>query len=114
MSDERERVALVTDLLHVHADARPAAPALHWREGGNWQTLDWGGYRARVDAAAAGLAELGVGAGDRVAILSGNRRDWHVADLAALSLGAITVPCYPTSSSSQVQYLLDDAGAVGR
>ncbi|MFN3218158.1 MAG: AMP-dependent synthetase/ligase [Acidimicrobiales bacterium] len=112
MSEDLDRQQLVVDLLHAHADARPDAPALHWRVGADWQSLDWGGYRARVDAAAAGLAELGVGAGDRVAILAANRRDWHVADLAILSLGAITVPCYPTSSSSQVQYLLDDAGAV--
>lgn len=112
MSGTGEREPLVFDLLHAHADARADAPALHWRGAGDWQSLDWAGYRARVDAAAAGLAELGVGAGDRVAILASNSRDWHVADLAILSLGAITVPCYPTNSSSQVQYLLDDAGVV--
>ncbi len=46
------------------------------------------------------------------AILAANRPEWHVADLAILTIGAISVPCYPTNSSSQVHYLLADAGAT--
>jgi long-chain acyl-CoA synthetase len=58
-----------------------------------------------------GLCALGVGPGDRVAIVSESRPEWLMADLAILSGGAVTVPIYPTLSSVQARYILQDAGA---
>jgi long-chain acyl-CoA synthetase len=58
-----------------------------------------------------GLASLGVGAGDRVAIVSESRPEWVLCDMGALALGAVTVPIYPTLNASQVRYILADAGA---
>jgi long-chain acyl-CoA synthetase len=65
----------------------------------------------RVRDLSLGLGALGIVAGDRVAIVSESRPEWLMADLAALSGGAATVPVYPTLSSSQVRYILNDAGA---
>ncbi|MFP5487599.1 MAG: AMP-dependent synthetase/ligase, partial [Acidimicrobiia bacterium] len=90
---------------------QPHRPALRHHHGGGWTALDWGEYGRAVDEVAAGLLTLGIEAGDRVGLLSGNRPEWHVADLAILSVGAVTVPVYPTSSSSQVSYVLADSGA---
>ncbi|MCV4784654.1 AMP-binding protein, partial [Escherichia coli] len=57
-------------------------------------------------AVAAGLARLGVAAGDRVAIHAENRIEWPLVDLAVQALGAMTVGIYPTSPASEVEYLL--------
>ena len=58
-----------------------------------------------------GLGALGVEAGDRVAILSESRPEWLIADFAALTRGAVTVPIYPTLPEAQVRYILADSGA---
>ena len=58
-----------------------------------------------------GLEDLGVRAGERVAILAESRPEWTVTDLAILTAGAVTVPVYPTLPASQAGYILADAGA---
>jgi long-chain acyl-CoA synthetase len=60
---------------------------------------------------ALGLAEAGVQAGDRVAILSESRPEWLMTDLAVAVGGAITVPVYPTLSAAQARYIVEDSGA---
>jgi long-chain acyl-CoA synthetase len=65
----------------------------------------------RIRDVSLGLGALGVASGDRVAIVSESRPDWVIADLAVMSAGAVTVPVYPTLSSAQVRYILNDAGA---
>jgi long-chain acyl-CoA synthetase len=65
----------------------------------------------RVRRVSSGLAELGVRAGDRVAILSENRPEWAIVDYATLALGAADVPIYPNLPADQVGYILRDSGA---
>ena len=65
----------------------------------------------RVRELGLGFKSLGVGAGDRVAIISESRPEWVLCDLAILALGAVTVPIYPTLSASQARYILEDSGA---
>ena len=60
---------------------------------------------------ALGLSEAGIGAGDRVAIVSESRPEWLLSDLAILASGAVTVPVFPTLSASQARYILQDSGA---
>ncbi|MEO1064535.1 MAG: long-chain fatty acid--CoA ligase [Actinomycetota bacterium] len=86
--------------------------ALRSHADGSWNKLSWRDYGTAVEEAAAGLIELGVEPGDRVGLLSSNLPEWHTCDLAILSAGAATVPVYPTSTSSQVAYVLADSGAV--
>ena len=57
-----------------------------------------------------GLAELGVTRGDRIAILSENRPEWVITDLATLYHGAVDVPIFPSQTAKQVEYILKDAG----
>ena len=90
---------------------QPQRPALRYHQGDGWRAMDWGEYGRTVDEVAAGLLTLGIEPGDRVGLLSSNRAEWHIADLAILSVGAVTVPVYPTSSSPQVAYVLSDSGA---
>ena len=65
----------------------------------------------RVAGLAQGLAALGVAKGDRVALLSWNRPEWHITDMAVLHLGAVDVPLYPTLLAAQVGHILKDSGA---
>jgi long-chain acyl-CoA synthetase len=76
---------------------------------GEWEVVTWAEYLLAASQVAGGLAELGVGPGQRVAILSANRVEWHLADLGTLLNGSVTVPVYPTSSPAQVAYLLGHA-----
>ncbi|MDN5858119.1 MAG: AMP-binding protein [Pseudonocardia sp.] len=93
-------------LLLLHARERPDAVALRRKFRGRWEETTWSGYAARVAAVAAGLAELGVAPGDRVAVHAQNRPEWVIADLAVQGLGAQTVGIYPTSPAAEVEYLL--------
>jgi long-chain acyl-CoA synthetase len=84
-------------------------PALFTRTADDWSSVTWLEYGQRVAVMAAGLIEMGLEPGDKVAILSHNRLEWHLADLSAISARGVTVPVYPTSSSSQVAYQLAHA-----
>jgi long-chain acyl-CoA synthetase len=72
----------------------------------------WEELRRRVDALAAGLAKLGVGRGDAVALLLSNRPEFHQADLAAMTLGATPFSIYNTYAPEQIQFVVSDAEAT--
>jgi long-subunit acyl-CoA synthetase (AMP-forming) len=73
--------------------------------------LTWADVRERVDALARGLAGLGLQRGDTVALMLGNRAEFHLCDLAAVTLGATPFSIYQTSSPEQIRYVVEDAGA---
>jgi long-chain acyl-CoA synthetase len=72
-------------------------------------SLTWAQLLARVDALAGGLAKLGVGRGDTVALMLGNRPEFHLADLAAAMLGATPFSIYTTYPAEEIVYLCTDA-----
>jgi long-chain acyl-CoA synthetase len=94
-----------------HADRRPAA--LRAKMGGAWRAITHKELAQRVIAAAVGLRELGIRPGDRVSILSETRPEWAIADYACLCAQAADVPIYPTLTTKQTEYILNDSGAVG-
>jgi long-subunit acyl-CoA synthetase (AMP-forming) len=73
--------------------------------------LTFSQLRDRVDALAGGLAKLGVSKGDTVALMFSNRPEFHIADLAVMTLGATPFSIYSTYSPEQVQYVIQDAAA---
>jgi long-chain acyl-CoA synthetase len=85
--------------------------ALNYREDGKWHNIPAASFVEQVKNVALGLAALGVRPGDRIALLSENRPEWSISDLAILSLGAINVPIYTTQALDQVDYILSDSGA---
>ncbi len=97
------------------AERYPSRPALSSKppKAKEWQTLTYAEIAAQVKRVALGLQALGIAPGDRVALLSENRPEWVIADLAILSAGAVSVPIYPTLPASQVAYILQDSGAKG-
>jgi long-chain acyl-CoA synthetase len=89
---------------------RPAV--LRRKNAGRWEAISGSALMARVQDVSLGLRDLGVGPGDRVAILSENRPEWAIADYACLALRAADVPIYPTLTAKQVAYILRDSGAT--
>ncbi len=87
-------------------------PALFMRKtAAGWESIPSRRARADVEHLAHGLAALGVQRGDRVALISENRYEWALTDLAILSLGAVTVPIYPTLTAQQCRYILQNSDA---
>ncbi len=84
--------------------------ALKWKQGEEWLTLTYGEWGEAVRGLAAALADS-VAAGDTVALLCENRKEWTYVDLAVLGLGGILAPIYPTSTPADVAYIINDAGA---
>jgi long-subunit acyl-CoA synthetase (AMP-forming) len=74
-------------------------------------SLTWSELLGRVDDVAAGLAKLGVRRGDTVAVMLGNRPEFHIVDLAAAMLGATPFSIYLTYPPEDIRYLIEDAGA---
>jgi long-chain acyl-CoA synthetase len=85
--------------------------ALASKAGGVWEPMSHRTIMDRVRRTALGLAELGIIAQDRVAILSENRPEWLIADYACLCSSITDVPIYPTLPGDQVPYLLNNSGA---
>jgi long-chain acyl-CoA synthetase len=81
------------------------------KRNGAWETISSERALADVESAALGLREMGVARGDHVAILSENRYEWPVADLALAGLGAVSVPIYPSLTAQQCRYILENAQA---
>src|SRR3954452_21721707 len=82
------------------------------RDEARGKELSWNELRDVVHRIAGGLAELGVGEGDTVAIMLNNRWEFIPCDLAAVSLGAVPFSIYQTSAPEQIQYLLSDADSA--
>jgi long-chain acyl-CoA synthetase len=74
-------------------------------------SLTWAELLERVDALAGGLAKLGVARGDCVALMLGNRPEFHLADLAAVTLGATPFSIYVTYPAPEIEFLIRDSGA---
>ena len=74
-------------------------------------SLSWLEIQKKVNVIAKGLISLGILKGDRVVILSENRPEWQIADLAIMSIGAITVPAYTTSTTDDYKHIINHSEA---
>jgi long-chain acyl-CoA synthetase len=84
--------------------------AVSEKRDGKWLRIPATEFVRRVRHIALGLSSLGIQSGDRVALISENRPEWSIVDLAILSVGAVTVPIYTTQSIDQIQFILEDSG----
>jgi long-chain acyl-CoA synthetase len=96
-------------LFRARAQAWGPQPALRHKQKGIWASTTWADYYARARAIGLALADLGLGRGDAIAILSENRPEWLYADMGAQCMGILSTGIYPTSSPEQVLYILNDA-----
>lgn len=85
---------------------------LHHHEDGGWRTKSWADAQRMVLAEAAALIRAGVQAGEHVLIVSDSCLEWPISDLAIQTVGAITVPVYPTNPPAVVDYIAANSEAV--
>jgi long-chain acyl-CoA synthetase len=109
MADPRTLNELFFAAMEALADK---ASVLRRKNAGRWEAISGSALMARVQDVSLGLRDLGVGSGDRVAILSENRPEWAIADYACLTLRAADVPIYPTLTAKQIAYILRDSGTT--
>jgi long-chain acyl-CoA synthetase len=86
-------------------------PFLWAKRDGRYQPLSWAQAAQDVRRLARGLRSLGIGSGERIGLVSENRPEWIIADLAIMSAGAITVPAYATHTVEDHRHLLANSGA---
>ena len=103
----------LSNLVSERAKNEPDRIILSRPLGEGWQPVSAREFESEVISAAKGFIAEGVTVGDRVALMAKTRYEWTVLDFAIWYAGAVTVPIYETSSTEQVQWILEDSGAVG-
>jgi long-chain acyl-CoA synthetase len=93
------------------ADRLAGRPFLWAKRDGRYRPLSWAEAARDVRKLAFGLRSLGIGRGERVALVSENRPEWIIADLGIMSAGAITVPAYVTNTIEDHRHILANSGA---
>ncbi|MDO8874775.1 MAG: AMP-binding protein [Pseudolabrys sp.] len=108
---ERLRRTTAPHLLCERARVTPDSVAFRSKHFGIYRERRWRDYAALVAHAARAMQSLGIGRGERVAIMGDVCEEWMICDLAAQSLGAIVYGIYPTASAAEVEYQMRDGGA---
>ncbi len=101
----------LVELFLKRADAGGDAPFLGRKADGQWITQSWREVAEQVCLLAESLRRIGLEEGDRVALISENRPEWCIADLAIMAAGCITVPTYTTNTRRDHAHILDNSGA---
>jgi long-chain acyl-CoA synthetase len=102
-------IATLNDIFFAAVERDLDRMMLH-RDGGRWLPVTSREFASGVARTARALDAWGIRPGDRIAILSENRPEWPMADMASLLLGAVTVPLYTTLTAEQTAFVLNDAG----
>ena len=101
---------LVT-MFFTRAREKGDAPFLWRKEGGVWRSISWAQAAQQVASLSAGLKATGLQRGDRVMLVSENRPEWCIADLAIMAAGGITVPTYTTNTERDHAHIIENSGA---
>ena len=104
------------DCLQYHLEKEPIDDMMAAKEAGQWKKYSTNQVKQIVDDLGAGLLRIGVSSGDmteerrdKIAILSKNRPEWLMLDLAVQQIGAVLTPVYPTINVNELQFVLNDA-----
>ena len=111
MSINFDKFNSVVSLFNHQCKELKDSPYLWRKVEGKFLSLSWLDVQKKVNALAKGLISLGILKGDRVVILSENRPEWQIADLAIMSIGGITVPAYTTSTTSDYKHIINHSEA---
>src|SRR5437762_9946153 len=104
------------DCIQYHLQRSPIDDMLAGKDGGQYKKYSTGQVSQIVDDLSAGLLGIGIGPGDmsvegrdKVAVLSKNRPEWVMLDLAVQTIGAVLTPVYPTININELKFVLNDA-----
>lgn len=99
------------DILELYVNKYPEQKvALARKEGGKWREYSIQEYIEITNYLSYAFLKLGIKKDDKIAIISGNRPEWNMLDMAIMQIGAISVPVYPTISKEEYGYILNDCG----
>ena len=106
-----DRANNLVELFLTRAEQQGDAPFLGRKIDGEWTTISWAEVADQVCLLAEALRNLGLNEGDRVALVSENRPEWCIADIAIMAAGCISVPTYITNTERDHAHILDNSGA---
>ncbi len=101
----------ITSVFYHQAEDLNNQPYLWKKSGDKYVSLNWTEVKEQVKSLASYFQGIGILEGDRVLILSENRPEWQITDLAIMSIGAISVPAYTTSTTNDYKYIIEHSGA---
>ena len=111
MSDTQP--ANIVSMFFDRVEERGEHPFMWHKEGGKYRPTTWRESAAAVSAVARGLHALGVKDGERVVLVSENRPEWLISDLAIMAAGGITVPAYTTNTVDDHRHIVQNSEAIG-
>jgi long-chain acyl-CoA synthetase len=99
-------------MFFAEAERQGDKPFLWARQHGQYRSISWAEAARQVRQLARGLCAIGIGRGERVAIVAENRPEWAIADFAIMSAGAVTVPVYTTNTVEDHRHVFATSGAA--
>jgi long-chain acyl-CoA synthetase len=111
LARQLERFENLVSLFLARAQEKGDKPFLWAKREGAWRSTSWSDAARQVTALAASLTKIGLANGDRVALVSENRPEWLIADLAIMAAGCVTVPTYTTNTTRDHAHILGNSGA---
>jgi len=111
LARQLERFDNLVSLFLTRAGEKGNKPFLWAKRSGQWRAISWAESARQVAALAASLKRIGLQPGDRVALVSENRPEWLIADLAIMAAGCVTVPTYTTNTTRDHAHVLGNSGA---
>ncbi|MBW8763070.1 MAG: long-chain fatty acid--CoA ligase [Microbacterium sp.] len=104
--------ANIADILVKRVEATPDRALFSVPDGAGWRDITAADFQTAVIALAKGFAAAGIQPGEKVGFLARTTYEWTLVDFALFYAGAVMVPIYETSSPSQIQWILEDSGAI--
>ncbi|HZU92306.1 MAG TPA: long-chain fatty acid--CoA ligase [Microbacterium sp.] len=104
--------ANIADILVKRVEATPDRALFSVPDGAGWRDISAADFQTAVIALAKGFAAAGIQPGEKVGFLARTTYEWTLVDFALFYAGAVMVPIYETSSPSQIQWILEDSGAI--
>ncbi|WP_288412631.1 AMP-dependent synthetase/ligase [uncultured Sphingomonas sp.] len=111
MARQLERFPNLVTMFFTRAAERGDAPFLWSKQGGQWQSISWADAARQVASLATALKAIGLKRGDRVMLVSENRPEWCISDLAIMAAGCVTVPTYVTNTVRDHGHIIENSGA---
>ena len=111
MARQLERFPNLVAMFFTRAAERGDAPFLWSKQAGAWQSISWADAARQVASLATALKAIGLKRGDRVMLVSENRPEWCISDLAIMAAGCVTVPTYVTNTVRDHGHIIENSGA---
>lgn len=111
MMRKLERFDNLVQMFFARAREKGDKPFLWHKAGGKWQPTSWAEAARQVASLATALKDLGLNPGDRVMLVSENRPEFCITDLAIMAAGCVTVPTYTTNTERDHQHIIENSGA---